>query len=49
VAKPALGRVGAGAASMPLLRAWAASNGIEVSSRGRISSTVIAQYRAAGN
>ena len=31
------------------VRAWAASNGIELSSRGRISSDVIAQYRAAGN
>ena len=31
------------------VRAWAASNGIEVSARGRISATVIDQYRAAGN
>ncbi|GAA3636802.1 MULTISPECIES: Lsr2 family protein [Kineosporia] len=31
------------------VRAWAASNGIEVSARGRISSTVLEQYRAAGN
>jgi nucleoid-associated protein Lsr2 len=31
------------------VRAWAASNRIEVSARGRISATVIDQYRAAGN
>ena len=31
------------------VRAWAASNGIEVSSRGRIPSDVVEQYRAAGN
>src|SRR5690349_5361898 len=31
------------------VRAWAASNGIELSSRGRIPGDVIEQYRAAGN
>jgi Lsr2 len=31
------------------VRAWAASNGIEVSTRGRIPADVIEQYRAAGN
>lgn len=31
------------------VRAWAASNGIEVSSRGRIPSDVLEKYRAAGN
>jgi hypothetical protein len=31
------------------VRAWAASNGIEVSGRGRVSQTVLEQYRAAGN
>ena len=31
------------------VRAWAASNGIEVSPRGRISSEVLEKYRAAGN
>jgi hypothetical protein len=31
------------------VRAWAASNGIELSTRGRIPSDVIEQYRAAGN
>jgi hypothetical protein len=31
------------------VRAWAASNGIEVSPRGRISSEVLEKFRAAGN
>lgn len=31
------------------VRAWAASNGIVVSNRGRIPSRVLEQYRAAGN
>jgi hypothetical protein len=31
------------------VRAWAASNKIQVSERGRIPATVIDQYRAAGN
>lgn len=31
------------------VRAWAASNGIELSERGRIPGTVIEQYQAAGN
>ena len=31
------------------VRKWAESNGIEVSSRGRIPAHVIEQYRAAGN
>jgi hypothetical protein len=31
------------------VRAWAASHGIEVSSRGRISAAVIEQFQAAGN
>jgi hypothetical protein len=30
------------------VRAWAASNGIEISTRGRISSEVLEQYQAAG-
>ncbi|MDR1151950.1 MAG: Lsr2 family protein [Bifidobacteriaceae bacterium] len=30
------------------VRAWAASNGVTVSPRGRISATVVAQYHAAG-
>jgi hypothetical protein len=31
------------------VRAWAASNGVSVSSRGRIPAQIIAQYRAAGH
>ena len=31
------------------VRAWAASNGIELSSRGRVPADVIEKYRAAGN
>ena len=31
------------------VRAWASSNGIGVSGRGRISQAVLAQYREAGN
>lgn len=31
------------------VRAWAESNGYEVSARGRIAAEVIAAYRAAGN
>jgi hypothetical protein len=31
------------------IRAWAASNGIELSKRGRISQDIVSQFRAAGN
>ena len=31
------------------VRAWAKSNGIELSSRGRVPADVIEQYRSAGN
>jgi hypothetical protein len=31
------------------VRVWAASNGIQLSTRGRIPGDVIARYRAAGN
>jgi hypothetical protein len=31
------------------IRAWAASNGIELSQRGRIPQDVVSQFRAAGN
>ena len=31
------------------VRAWAASNGIELSSRGRLPKDVVQQYRDAGN
>jgi hypothetical protein len=31
------------------IRVWAASNGIELSTRGRVPASVIEQFRAAGN
>lgn len=31
------------------VRAWAGSNGVSVSGRGRIPAAVVAQFRAAGN
>ena len=31
------------------VRAWAASNGVELSNRGRVPAKVIEQYKAAGN
>jgi hypothetical protein len=31
------------------VRRWAEANGIELSARGRISSTVVEQFKAAGN
>ena len=31
------------------VRAWASSNGIELSARGRIPASVLEQYRSAGN
>ena len=31
------------------VRAWAASNGLEISDRGRIPAHVVAQFEAAGN
>jgi hypothetical protein len=45
---PALRQVAAGVDNRAV-RAWAASNGIELSERGRIPGHVIEQYRAAGN
>jgi hypothetical protein len=36
-------------ADLKAVRAWAASNEIELSRRGRIPKTVIDQYHAAGN
>jgi hypothetical protein len=41
--------VGEVAVDNAAVRAWAGSNGIRVSGRGRISRAVIAQFRAAGN
>ena len=48
------GRKARGATAVPTgvdtkaVRAWAASNGIEISTRGRISADVLEQYAAAG-
>jgi nucleoid-associated protein Lsr2 len=45
------GRKAAGSDGVDIkaVRAWAASNGIEVSTRGRVPADVIEKYRAAGN
>ena len=40
---------GAGKADLKAVRAWAASNKIELASRGRISQSVLDKYHAAGN
>ena len=40
---------GAGKADLKAVRAWAASNKVELSSRGRIPQSVMNQYHAAGN
>jgi hypothetical protein len=40
---------GAGDVDNRAVRAWAMSNGIELSSRGRIPTDVIEKYKAAGN
>jgi hypothetical protein len=42
--RPAIGDVDPRA-----VRAWAASNGIAMSARGRVSEAIVAQYRAAGH
>jgi hypothetical protein len=39
----------AGQVDTKAVRAWAASNGIELSNRGRVPAEVIEKYRAAGN
>jgi len=38
-----------GNVDLKAVRAWAASNKIDVSSRGRVSASIIEQYKAAGN
>jgi hypothetical protein len=42
-------RPAAGDVDNRAVRAWATSNGIELSSRGRIPTDVIEKYKAAGN
>ena len=39
----------AGQVDTKAVRAWAASNGIELSSRGRVPAAVVEKYKAAGN
>ena len=38
-----------GAVDTKAVRAWAASNGVSVSNRGRIPAQIVEQYRAAGH
>lgn len=40
---------GAGQVDTKTVRKWASSNGIELSSRGRVPTEVIEKYKAAGN
>jgi nucleoid-associated protein Lsr2 len=42
-------RMASTAVDLKAVRAWAASNGIELSSRGRVPASVLQQYRSAGN
>jgi hypothetical protein len=37
------------AVDLKAVRAWTTSNGIQVSSRGRLPASVLEQYRSAGN
>jgi hypothetical protein len=43
------GRNAHSAVDLKAVRAWAASNGVELSSRGRVPASVLEQYRSAGN
>jgi len=45
----ARGSKSTGAVDTKAVRAWAKSNNIEISARGRIPAQVVDQYRAAGN
>ena len=42
-------KASSGAIDTQAVRAWAVSNGYDVSSRGRIAANVVEAYRAAGN
>jgi hypothetical protein len=42
-------RKASSAVGLKAVRAWAVSNGIELSSRGRVSASVLEQYRSGGN
>lgn len=47
--KRSTSRKASAALDLKAVRAWAASNGIELSSRGRVPAAVLEQYRSAGN
>ena len=47
--KHSTNRKASAAIDLKAVRAWAASNGIELSSRGRLPASVLQQYRSAGN
>jgi len=47
--KRSTSRKASSAVDLKAVRAWAASNGIELSSRGRVPASVLQQYRSAGN
>jgi hypothetical protein len=42
-------RKASSAIDLKAVRPWAASNGIELSSRGRVPASILEQYRSAGN
>jgi hypothetical protein len=44
-----VGRAGSAAYDPAAVRAWASSNGYQVSSRGRVSRELVEAFRAAGN
>ena len=47
--RPSAASSSGGQVDTKAVRAWAASNGIELSSRGRVPADVIEKYKAAGN
>ena len=47
--KRSTSRKASSAVDLKAVRAWAASHGIELSSRGRVPVSVLQQYRSAGN
>jgi hypothetical protein len=47
--KRSTSRKASSAVDLTAVRAWAASTGIELSSRGRVPASVLQQYRSAGN
>jgi hypothetical protein len=47
--KRSTSRNASSAVDLKAVRAWAASNGIELASRGRVPASVLERYRSAGN